>query len=80
MRLNNRNLSGQDTEKPGTVARSTENAAPSKEKMPCRIRLKLWYSVDLCEDARPSAPIMSYGSRATQAKPEALVILLRATT
>jgi len=30
--------------------------------------LKLWYSVDLCEDARPSAPKMSYGSRATQAK------------
>jgi hypothetical protein len=32
----------------------------------------LWYSIDLCEDARPSAPTMSYGSRATQAKPDAL--------
>jgi hypothetical protein len=25
---------------------------------------KLWYSESLCEDARPSAPTMSYGSRA----------------
>jgi hypothetical protein len=40
----------------------------------------LWYSVDLCEDARPSAPNMSFGSRATQVNPEALVILFRATT
>lgn len=29
----------------------------------------LCYSVDLCEDARPFAPYMSYGSRATQARP-----------
>jgi hypothetical protein len=32
----------------------------------------LWYSGCLCEDARPFAPHMSCGSRATQAKPEAL--------
>jgi hypothetical protein len=68
VRLINRNLSGQDTEMPGTVARSTENAAPSKEKMPCGARLELWYSIHLCEDARPSAPKMSYGSWAIQAK------------
>jgi hypothetical protein len=39
---------------------------------------KLWYSMSLCEDARPSAPTMSFGSRANQVKPEALVILFRA--
>jgi hypothetical protein len=33
---------------------------------------RMWYSTDLCEDARPFAPYMSYGSRATQAKPDAL--------
>jgi len=32
------------------------------------------------KDARPSAPHMSSGSRANQAKPEALVILFRANT
>jgi hypothetical protein len=39
---------------------------------------KAWYSVDLCADARPFAPTMSRGSRATQVNPEALVILFRA--
>jgi hypothetical protein len=38
----------------------------------------MWYSTDLCEDARPSAPKMSYGSRANQVNPEALIILFRA--
>jgi len=28
--------------------------------------VKLWYSIDLCEDARPFAPHMSCGSRATR--------------
>jgi hypothetical protein len=38
----------------------------------CQLRtLKLWYSSSLCKDARPSAPSMSCGSRAIQAKPEA---------
>jgi hypothetical protein len=49
-------------------------------KFPSRQRVRLWYSIDLCEDARPSAPTMSYGSRANQVNPEALVILFRATT
>jgi hypothetical protein len=40
---------------------------------------KAWYSMSLCADARHFAPTMSRGSRATQVKPEALVILFRAT-
>jgi hypothetical protein len=36
------------------------------------IGVGMWYSKNLCEDARPFAPYMSYGSRATQAKPDAL--------
>jgi hypothetical protein len=37
----------------------------------------MWYSIDLCEDARFIAPPMSCGSRATQAEPDALCILIR---
>lgn len=37
----------------------------------------MWYSIDLCEDARLFAPHMSRGSRATQAQPDALCILIR---
>jgi hypothetical protein len=40
----------------------------------------MWYSIDLCEDARPFAPHMSCGSRATQAEPDAQSILIRAIT
>jgi hypothetical protein len=40
----------------------------------------MWYSIDLCEDARPFAPTMSFGSRATQATPDAFGILLREIT
>jgi hypothetical protein len=35
------------------------------------LRVDVWYSGTLCEDARPFAPSMSSGSRATQAKPDA---------
>jgi hypothetical protein len=42
------------------------------------MKAKAWYSIDLCEDARPFAPTMSRGSRATQVNPEAFVILFRA--
>jgi hypothetical protein len=42
-------------------------------------RGKWWYSNNLCADARPFAPNMSCGSRATQVNPEALVILFRET-
>jgi hypothetical protein len=45
---------------------------PIKLRLFYRLRtLNIWYSVSLCKDARPSAPSMSCGSRANQAKPEA---------